>query len=341
MTPKGKKNLFIGLAVTTILGTTGYLIWSMLPKKDKKGKEKDDQDSVDSSVETKVPDTKPTNTGSSNSSSGSSSSSSTKPATQAATNSDLATAYRAWANSTEELKKKYGKTSKYDLDATGSANSFFDKSYAAGKAEYEAYLKSKEKIHYEDLPAILKPVYNNINWNKTLGKNEAGNFYIRLKNSHDQYYYFFDSGVGKVWDIKGKKTLSRFNFANKGKTGTGTEGINKGKLFIKATPQLLAYAFSFDPNQKLSWSDASYTNAVVHIYDAMKGGGTKESKFFIWFNDMTNTQADWSKFYKRFGTKDGENFYQWAKGEFSGSSDKVYRDKMNARMKRIGNSTRW
>lgn len=50
--------------------------------------------------------------------------------------------YRTWANSTPELAKKWGKTSKYDLDATGSYNKFFLESYnGGGKAEYEAFLK--------------------------------------------------------------------------------------------------------------------------------------------------------------------------------------------------------
>ena len=239
------------------------------------------------------------------------------------------------------MAAKYGKTSQYDLDATGSANSFFDKSYAAGKADYEAYLKGLEAITASDLPAILKPIYNSITWSKVLGKNSAGNYYIRVKNSSGQYYYFFDTGSGKVYDIKSKKAVSKFNFSNKGKTGTGFYGTNKGKTFTENTPQLMAWKFSFDPNYKLSYTDQSYTDAVVHIYDAMKGGGTKDAKFMTWFTAMTKTAADWSKFYHRFGTKDGENLYQWIKGEFASGSDKPYRDKMNARMKAINNSNRW
>jgi hypothetical protein len=47
--------------------------------------------------------------------------------------------FRKWANSTDELKKKYGKSSKYDLDVTGKPdNSFIRKAYAAAKEEYEA-----------------------------------------------------------------------------------------------------------------------------------------------------------------------------------------------------------
>jgi len=62
-------------------------------------------------------------------------------------NKDLAVAYRTWANSTDELSKKWGKKSKYDLDATSTNpnNSYFIKSYnGGGKIEYESYLNSQE-----------------------------------------------------------------------------------------------------------------------------------------------------------------------------------------------------
>lgn len=51
----------------------------------------------------------------------------------------LAKDYRTWANSTPELKSKYGKTSPYDLDATSSKpyNTNFEKSYAVGKADFD------------------------------------------------------------------------------------------------------------------------------------------------------------------------------------------------------------
>ena len=52
---------------------------------------------------------------------------------------DMAREYRLWANSTPELKSKYGKTSTYDLDATSNKpwNSNFEKSYAVGKTEFD------------------------------------------------------------------------------------------------------------------------------------------------------------------------------------------------------------
>ena len=58
--------------------------------------------------------------------------------------------FRQWANSTDELKKKYGKTSKYDLDAAGKPdNSFIRKAYAAAKSEYEASKEAKAKADAE------------------------------------------------------------------------------------------------------------------------------------------------------------------------------------------------
>ena len=55
---------------------------------------------------------------------------------------ELATKYRIWANSTDALSKKYGKKSSFDLDeiSTTPYNSFFIKSYAVGKADYEKSL---------------------------------------------------------------------------------------------------------------------------------------------------------------------------------------------------------
>lgn len=51
---------------------------------------------------------------------------------------EQAIAYRTWANSTDKLKNKYGKTSTFDLDATGTNNSFVARSYAQAKADYES-----------------------------------------------------------------------------------------------------------------------------------------------------------------------------------------------------------
>tara|TARA_B100001287_G_scaffold211448_1_gene180288 strand:+ start:2485 stop:3234 length:750 start_codon:yes stop_codon:yes gene_type:complete len=66
--------------------------------------------------------------------------------------------YRQWANSTDELSHKFGKPSNYDLDAIGSVNSYFYRSYAAGKKEFhkiyplENYdLEEKDLINVYDI----------------------------------------------------------------------------------------------------------------------------------------------------------------------------------------------
>jgi hypothetical protein len=60
----------------------------------------------------------------------------------------LAKDYRAWANSTPELSAKYGKTSKYDLDATSNKpyNTNFEKSYAAGKSDFDKRTTNISKV---------------------------------------------------------------------------------------------------------------------------------------------------------------------------------------------------
>ena len=52
----------------------------------------------------------------------------------------LAKNYRQWANTTSDLKKKYGSKSDYELNSTyvKPANDYFKKSYAAGREEFEA-----------------------------------------------------------------------------------------------------------------------------------------------------------------------------------------------------------
>jgi hypothetical protein len=59
----------------------------------------------------------------------------------------LAIAYRTWANSTDDLSKKYGKKSSYDLDATSKnpTGGTFAKSYAVGKNEFDKYNQSMSK----------------------------------------------------------------------------------------------------------------------------------------------------------------------------------------------------
>ena len=64
-----------------------------------------------------------------------------------ATQTALAIAYRTWANSTDDLSKKYGKKSSYDLDATSTTptGGTFARSYALGKNDFDNYNKSMSK----------------------------------------------------------------------------------------------------------------------------------------------------------------------------------------------------
>lgn len=379
MDAKQKRNLLIGISATAILGTAGYLIWSMSkPKKPKGSGETDsgktppiiDNSNTTTTTTTSTGGSRPDDVlhfqkwviygkkdtsilgGGGQSGMGDDGTFGTKTAnawskygaeykksglnftpptttvqtgtttttsTVPQSRSELATNYRAWANSTDALSKKYGKQSQYDLDATGSANAFFDRSYAAGKTEYEAYLLSLAAITEDSLPNILKGVNLNIpdSWHQArmFGKNAAGNFYIRLNTSGGKYLYWFDSGNWKVWDTKTSKKLSNGTYSNGGRTATGVDGIQKGKTFTMANAPSTLLLFVSDPNQQTSWTDKSYTDAVVKMYDAMKGPGTFVNQFNSWFKLMTKTAADYSKFYDRFGKRDGYTFYQWVKGE--------------------------
>jgi len=85
---------------------------------------------------------------------------------------DMAREYRLWANSTPELKSKYGKTSTYDLDATTNKpwNSNFEKSYAAGKTEFD-----------QRTPGTVTPPSNTVKKGDkvTLKPNQTLNLYWR------------------------------------------------------------------------------------------------------------------------------------------------------------------
>mgnify|MGYP003638925544 CR=1 FL=1 len=125
MEGKTKKRLVIGTSVVIILSVGGYYLYKWLKDSGKIGGKVTDESL---SEETNFVAEKPKGS---------------KPQiTQAQI--ELATAYRIWANSTDTLNKKYGKKSSYDLDATSNVpyNSYFTKSYAAGKTEYEKAAKA-------------------------------------------------------------------------------------------------------------------------------------------------------------------------------------------------------
>lgn len=124
MEAKTKKRLVIGTSVAVILGVGGYYLFRWLK----------DSGRIGGKVQEDVQEEETVIDASSNSS---------KPTKPTKAQNELATAYRIWANSSDTLSKKYGKKSPYKLDATSSSpyNSYFKKSYAAGKAEYEKAAK--------------------------------------------------------------------------------------------------------------------------------------------------------------------------------------------------------
>ena len=137
MEAKTKKRLVIGTSVAVILGVGGYYLFRWLKDSGRiGGKVQEDVQEEETVIDA------PSN-----------SSNSSKP-TKA--QNELATAYRIWANSTDTLSKKYGKKSSYDLDATSSSpyNSYFTKSYAAGKTEYEKAAKAAVESQNDQVAQI-------------------------------------------------------------------------------------------------------------------------------------------------------------------------------------------
>lgn len=133
MEAKTKKKVIIWTSVAAILGVGGYFLYKYLKDTGKIGKPKKDDTGQ---TETKTTTTQSTGT----QGGGATISGVSSGATEA--NKALAIAYRIWANSTDALSKKYGKKSQYKLDKSTPIpyNSFFVKSYAAGKAEYDKSL---------------------------------------------------------------------------------------------------------------------------------------------------------------------------------------------------------
>lgn len=70
----------------------------------------------------------------------------TEASTEDKLTDEQAIAYRTWANSKDKLKNAYGKPSQFDLDATGTNNSFVARSYAQAKADYDAGVGMLKKV---------------------------------------------------------------------------------------------------------------------------------------------------------------------------------------------------
>jgi len=122
---------------------------------------------------------------------------------------DLARAYRIWANSTDELSRKYGKNSKFDLDAESRTpyNSFFIKSFNAGKDEW-----AKSKTSNVDGKENSETA-NNVNVGKVAYIKDAGGVNVRsqtkvnnggvnnIQNPKNLYRMFKGDSTGKIGEI--------------------------------------------------------------------------------------------------------------------------------------------
>ena len=135
-------------SAAVLLGVVGYMLWKKYrkPKDEVKTDVIPGQTPVETQVQTPVQN------------------SSSTPSGPTAAQTELATKYRTWANSTDALSQKWGKKSKYDLDATGSYNKFFLDSYnGGGKAEYEASLSSgvSNASNKQIFDKVRDSLYNN------------------------------------------------------------------------------------------------------------------------------------------------------------------------------------
>ena len=321
-----KKAIVITTSILVIGGIGGYLLWDHLKKPSSEGSDTNADEGANTDVD---------------SSSGSSSGSSSSP--QPPSRSELATAYRAWANSTTALSKKYGKKSSFNLDATGSANSYFDKSYAVGKADYEAYLKSQQELKYADLPNNLKGVATALGFQSKGGsffkQNSAGNFYIVYSNNKGQTIYIFDNGNYRVLP-KGKSSpkLSAGSFASNLTSITPFSGYPKaGQKITNSNPHtLFALASETLEQQYAPMTNSSATSIANNLYNAMDGVGTKDPELWSNLNKIKNPNQ-FRQVYTAFGTREGEYLDDWLSDDLElGWERKKFNDyttSINSRMK--------
>jgi hypothetical protein len=142
-----KRKIIIWSSVLTILGIGGYFGYKWLKDNGKIGKPKPKPNTDTPNLGNQSSGGSSSGGSSSGGSSSGGSSSGGSSSKITAEEKALATQYRVWANSTDELSKKWGKKSTYDLDASSTTpyNSFFLKSYnGGGKAEYEKYIASAQ-----------------------------------------------------------------------------------------------------------------------------------------------------------------------------------------------------
>ena len=162
--------------------------------------------------------------------------------------------FRKWANSTPELRQKYGKQSIYDLDASGSPdNAFIRKAYSAAKNEYET--REKETSAKEEPQVNL----------------DSGNLVIfsaGLDNrSGDKS---LDQQVKMLQNSLGNSNVQGFRYNNK------TGFINA----IKANPNATIVMFSAGNQWADSAALASRNKSRVYMiepYNSGPSGGTHKA----------------------------------------------------------------
>lgn len=303
---KSKKGV-VAVALLAFIGALGYLAYSLVPKKDEEEEEDGDVDGGDVDGD--------------DSSSGGGGGGGSYVAPTEDPMRAIAAEYRLWANSTDALSKKYGKESSYNLDAEISGNpnnSWFRKSYAAGKAEFEAW-KKKQSVN-----AVIKPIYDIVSkgsgkttyLSKDNSRNSAKIDMVEYKSDKKPLIYYWKAdGTMSVWNRDKKQTVTRGNWSKSGKSIAVTFGSNKGKTFTNNSPVVNAYLASYNPMENQTYSEMStYKLIADNLYDAMKGGGTVDRTF--WRNmKKIKTTKDYDLVKSKYGKKGGYNLVEWIKGD--------------------------
>jgi hypothetical protein len=269
-----KKRIIIWTSVAAIVGVGGYFLYKYLKDKGIIGK----KDTGDTG-----------STGGQNTGGGAENqvvqpiASSTPTAEQTA----LATAYRIWANSTDELSKKYGKKSQYDLDATRSNpyGGTFLQSYAAGKTEYEASLKGVSATLSDSLISDIATIRSKANVNSP---NAAESYLKSVASKYPSYV--------QNWANALRNNATTFLFANQiyesnngirvynSNPFLASEWYASGGQILKANPTNNSAAYSVAKNTSLGKVKATkYTNEGLWFYLPDK------SSVYKW------TKADWVK----------------------------------------------
>ena len=299
MDPKTKKKIIIGLSVTTILGVAGYFLYQYI-KDSQSGEGDSDGDSgVDQSI-TNTATLAPPSTGGS-------------PPSQSnpgvADRPDDVLAFQKWANAN-------GWTPKLDEDGlwgpkTKSAWNSKKASYNSSTGADMGQLTGQLKVIYDKFMATssLKD-----NTKFIIGSKTAKPIVRTIGNTSGKWYYYYGGGAFYVYNKEKTKQIASGNYTNNGLTLVMTSGPGKGRTFTGTSILKVANEASSNPQATKTLSNNDVTDIVVKFYDAMKGMGTKDGTFLTNWKRM-QTLADWSAVYHTFGTKDGENLWQWMKGE--------------------------